>query len=428
MKAIIMAGGEGTRLKQVTGDLPKPMARLAGKPLLEHILDLLKKNGVEQVCLSLCYRPELFQEHFGNGEKFGMSIVYNVQTEPLGTAGGVKSCRDFYGDQDFLIISGDAACDFHLRELMEAHRRHAPYVTMALYADESPLQYGTVLTDARGNVVSFLEKPVWSRVVSDLVNTGIYMMSPKAMDKVPDGTVFDFARDLFPLLLRQGLPIRALPMDGYWCDIGTPRAYYRTNLDALDGLLQIDIPQQPVSSENVRSEQSGQVGQSSQVGQNSQIEQNVSTERNGQVGQNSTTGQSSQVGQSVSSKQSSQIGQNSTTERNSQVGQNGMTGQQYRRENLSAYGCADTGRERVNFFRELPCSGRARVMRVLSQTLMEAGADFSDGIRLRTREGEVHISPSDSRESLLVNTRSKSPVDAEALSRRIAALIQEASS
>lgn len=321
MRAIIMAGGEGTRLKSVTGEVPKPMALLAGKPVLEHILALLRRCGIDCVCMSLHYRPEVIREYFGDGERFGMNIRYHVEDTPLGTAGGIKACEDFYGDRDFLVISGDSACDFDLCALMEAHHRHHPAVTMALYASEKPLQYGTVLTDARGRVVSFTEKPEWSRVVSDLVNTGIYIVSPQAMELVPENTVYDFSRDLFPRLLEGGMEIRALPMDGYWCDIGTPRAYHQCNLDALDGRLKVEVA-------------------------------------------------------------------------------------------ASAASPKAKPPERPHFSgarRELGCAGRARAMRLISQTLMEAGADFSDGLSLRTGAGSVHICPSPERESIIISAQAGSP-------------------
>ena len=288
-----MAGGEGTRLKSVTGDLPKPMVNLCGKPMLEHILNLLVSNGVHEACITLRYRPEVIQDYFGDGKKFGIKLSYHVEEKPLGTAGGVKVCADFYGDRDFLVISGDCACDFDLKALMEAHRRHTPAVTMALYAHEQPLQYGIVLTDRFSRVVSFIEKPDWARVVSDLINTGIYIVSPDAMGYVPVDTPFDFAKDLFPKLMEMEHEIRGLPMEGYWCDIGTPRAYHQCCLDALDGKLQLDgiEKQEPEAPERqCRTEEGVQ--------------------------------------------------------------------------------------------REYRCRSRARLMRVMSQLLMEAGADFSDVIRL----------------------------------------------
>ena len=249
MNAIILAGGEGTRLRPVTGETPKPMALLNGKPVLEHILNLLRQNGVENVCITLRYRPEIIRDWCGDGSRFGLRLSFHEETEPLGTAGGVRACRSFYGDRDFLVISGDCACDFHLRALMEAHRRHRPAVTMALHAHDVPLPYGTVLTDRQGRVVSFIEKPAWERVVSDLVNTGIYIVSPAAMEFVPADRPFDFAKDLFPALLAAGQTILGLPMEGYWCDIGTPRAYYQCNLDALDGKLRLDGAPAAESSE-----------------------------------------------------------------------------------------------------------------------------------------------------------------------------------
>lgn len=237
MKAVILAGGEGKRLRSVTGDLPKPMVSLAGKPVMERIIELLHRQGFDQICAALCYHPEPIMEHFGDGSAFGVQLEYRLETEPRGTAGSVLACQDFYGDEDFLIISGDAACDFDLRDLMERHRQANAAVTMALYPNAEPLQYGLVLQDKQGFVRHFIEKPDWEHVVTDMVNTGIYIMSPRAMAYVPEDEKFDFAKDLFPLLLECGETILGVPMEGYWCDIGTPRSYYQCSLDVLDGCL-----------------------------------------------------------------------------------------------------------------------------------------------------------------------------------------------
>ena len=340
MLAIIMAGGEGKRLKSVTGDTPKPMALLAGKPVLEHILNLLKQNGVSDACLTLRYRPELIRDYFGGGERFGMRLGYHIETEPLGTAGGVRACADFYGDRDFLVISGDCACDFDLRALMEAHRRHRPAVTMALYPHAAPLPYGTVLTSRDGKVVSFIEKPDWERVVSDLVNTGVYVISPDAMGFVPEDTPFDFAKDLFPMLMAAGRTIFGLPMEGYWCDIGTPRAYFQCNLDALDGRLRLASAEGATEAPEVKEK-----------------------------------------------------AEPSPAER-------------ARREAVA----------RV----ELRCRSRARLMRELSQKLMEAGAEFDarDGLNLRARGGSVRVAPAPDREALIISA------DSEALARDYEAMIR----
>ncbi len=318
MQAVIMAGGEGTRLRSVTGDTPKPMALLAGRPILERILTLLGANGVREACITLRYRPEVIQDCFGSGESLGVKISYHIEQTPLGTAGGVKACEDFWQGRDFLVISGDCACDFNLKALMEAHRRHRPAVTMALYPQDSPLSFGTVVTDRLGRVVSFFEKPDWRHVVTNFVNTGIYCVSPAAMDEVPSDRPFDFSKDLFPLLMERGMELRGLPMQGYWCDIGTPRAYHRCNLDALDGRLRV-LP--PIETEAAASADSAKPVFGSNV---------------------------------VS----------------------------------------------------LRCRSRAAVMGALSQHLAEAGADFSDGIRLQSGAEQVHICPDSASEAVFIDATS----------------------
>ena len=246
MKAVILAGGEGKRLKAVTGDLPKPMVPILGVPVMERIVRLLRGQGFTELCAALCYRPEAITAHFGDGGAFGVRMEYRVQSEPLGTAGSVLQCRDFYGKDDFLVMSGDAVCDFDLRALFERHLQSGAAVTMALHPNAEPLRYGLVLLDRQSRVRHFVEKPDWPQVVTNLVSTGIYVLSPRAMACVPEGQPFDFARHLFPMLLQSGETILGVPMDGYWCDIGTPRDYYRCCLDVTEGRLETDpAPQEP---------------------------------------------------------------------------------------------------------------------------------------------------------------------------------------
>ena len=238
MKAVILAGGLGTRLRPVTGEHPKPMVPLLGRPVMEHIVELLRKNGYTQICAALHYRAGEIMAHFGDGRKFGVSMEYRIETENLGTAGSVKNCRDFYKDEDFLVISADAACDYDLELLMQAHRVRGGAATLALSAEKTPLRYGLAVTDSEGRIRSFIEKPDWPQVVTDLVNTGIYVLSPETMAYIPEGP-FDFGRDLFPKLLREGVPLCGQVMAGYWRDIGTPQDYYRCCADALDGKLRL---------------------------------------------------------------------------------------------------------------------------------------------------------------------------------------------
>lgn len=244
MKAVILAGGEGSRLKEISGGLPKPMMPLLGKPLLERIVELLAQEGFDRICMTLRYRPEIIRSHFGDGSPWGVHMEYRIEQEPLGTAGAVKNCMDFIGGDDFLVISGDCACDFDLRAAAGAHRGGA---TIVLSEQEEPLPYGLVLTGPGGRITGFLEKPSWERVVTNLVSTGIYVLSPSVMELVPEGQAYDFAKDLFPALLAQNIPLQGCILPGYWCDIGTPRAYYQCNLAALNGLYQ--LPREPGEAE-----------------------------------------------------------------------------------------------------------------------------------------------------------------------------------
>ena len=236
MKAVILSGGEGSRLREISGGCPKPMMPLLGKPLLERTVALLQENGFDRLCVTLHYRPEVIRQFLGDGERFGVRIEYRTENEPLGTAGAVRNCRDFIGDDTVLVMSGDSACDFDLAELF---RSHADGVTIALAIHAEPLSYGLVVTDRTGRVTGFVEKPAWERVVTDHVSTGIYVLSPGVLDRIPAGTRCDFAKDLFPHLLAEGVPLRGRIMNGYWCDIGTPRAYYQCNLDAIDGIYRL---------------------------------------------------------------------------------------------------------------------------------------------------------------------------------------------
>lgn len=241
MKAIIMAGGEGKRLKPITGSTPKPLVPLCGRPVMEHIILLLRRHGITDICAALQYRPDDIKNYFGSGEKFGVRLEYRIEQTALGTAGGVKNCADFYGSEDFLVISGDAACDIDLSKLIAEHQRRSPAATIALCPEPEPLRYGLALCDREGFIRSFIEKPDWWHVVTNLVNTGIYIISPRAMEHVPENEEFDFAKDLFPRLLDEGEKLLGVPCDGYWCDIGTPKSYYECCADALSGKLKIEL-------------------------------------------------------------------------------------------------------------------------------------------------------------------------------------------
>ncbi|UOO37106.1 NTP transferase domain-containing protein [Oscillospiraceae bacterium CM] len=241
MKAVIMAGGEGTRLRPVSVNKPKPMATLFGRPVLEHILLLLQKNGVTEACCTLKYMPQMITEYFGSGENFGVRLTYKIEEEALGTAGGVSNCADFIGEEDFLVISGDCVCDFDLQALFDFHRAKKAAATLALTHHKEPLEYGLVVTREDGRVERFVEKPAWDKVLTDRINTGIYVLSPTVLGEIPQGQPYDFGRDLFPRLLETNSALYGFDANGYWCDIGSPASYLACCRDALGSKVRLDL-------------------------------------------------------------------------------------------------------------------------------------------------------------------------------------------
>ncbi len=235
MKAIIMAGGEGRRLRPISMLRPKPMVNLFDKPVMEHIIELLKKHEIKDICVTLRYLPRVVTDYFGDGSEFGVNIEYRIEEEPLGTAGGVKACCDFIKNEDFLVISGDAVCDFDLKKCINFHFEKKSPATIILCEKEEPLEYGLVLTDNESRITQFIEKPSWDRVFTNAVNTGIYILSPEVLSRIPEGRSYDFGKDLFPGLLAEGVPMYAYTAQGYWCDIGSSGAYLKSFFDVLDG-------------------------------------------------------------------------------------------------------------------------------------------------------------------------------------------------
>ncbi len=246
MKAVILAGGAGTRLQPLTTELPKPMVSLLGRPVLEHILLLLRRHQVTEAAVTLHYHPEAITGYFGDGSAWGMHLHYFYEDTPLGTAGGVKACRDFLGQEDFLVISGDCVSDFDLTDCYRLHRQRQAEATLLLHRVAEPLEYGLVRTDQEGRVLAFVEKPGWGQVFTDQVNTGIYLLAPSVLDLVPEGEPFDFSKNLFPELLRQKRALYGQVPAGYWRDMGECGSYLQTVEDALEGRVKLDmtLPQQ----------------------------------------------------------------------------------------------------------------------------------------------------------------------------------------
>jgi mannose-1-phosphate guanylyltransferase / phosphomannomutase len=241
MKAVVMAGGEGTRLRPLTSNQPKPMVPVVGKPCMEHILELLRDHGMDEVIVTVAFLPQSIRSYFGQGETLGMQIGYSVEESPLGTAGSVRLAGKQL-DETFLVISGDALCDVDLSALVAFHKEKGAAVTIGLKSVENPLEFGIVVTDDEGRIERFLEKPSWGQVFSDTINTGIYVMEPEVLKHVPDDRPYDFSKELFPYLLEMGRPLYGHVMDGYWQDIGNLDQFRQANFDALEEKVRLNIP------------------------------------------------------------------------------------------------------------------------------------------------------------------------------------------
>jgi mannose-1-phosphate guanylyltransferase/phosphomannomutase len=240
MKAVVMAGGEGTRLRPLTSNQPKPLVPIVGKPCMEHIIDLLKRHGLEDVIVTVAFLPQAIRSYFGTGETLGIDLAYSVEEAPAGTAGSVRLAAGRLNDT-FLVISGDALCDVDLGRLVDFHREKQASVTIGLKSVPNPLEFGIVVTDEDGRVERFLEKPSWGQVFSDTINTGIYVLEPEVLKHIPADRPFDFSKELFPLLLEMGRPIYGCVLHGYWQDIGNLDQYRQANFDALDEKVRLEM-------------------------------------------------------------------------------------------------------------------------------------------------------------------------------------------
>jgi mannose-1-phosphate guanylyltransferase/phosphomannomutase len=216
------------------------MVPIVGKPCMEHIIELLRRHGFEDVVVTLAFMPQAIRSYFGDGESLGLNVEYSVEELPLGTAGSVRLASGKL-DETCLVISGDALCDVDLGALVAKHKEKGAAVTIGLKSVDNPLEFGIVVTDDDGKVERFLEKPSWGQVFSDTINTGIYVLEPEVLTHIPTDRPYDFSKELFPLLLEMGRPIYGHVMDGYWQDIGNLDQYRQANFDALDEKVGLNI-------------------------------------------------------------------------------------------------------------------------------------------------------------------------------------------
>jgi len=242
MKAVVMAGGFGTRIQPLTNSRPKPMLPVVNRPMMENTMLTLRDLGIKDFIVLLYFKPEVIQEYFGDGSDFGMNITYVIPDDDYGTAGAVKLAQEHIGDENFIIISGDLVTDFDFQKIFDYHEEKQSKLTITLTSVENPLEFGVVIANDDGKIEKFLEKPSWGEVFSDTINTGIYIIEPEILEYIPKGDNFDFAKDLFPLLMREGVELMAGNATGYWRDVGNPDSYREVHEDIMSDRVSFNMP------------------------------------------------------------------------------------------------------------------------------------------------------------------------------------------
>ncbi len=242
MKAVILVGGKGTRLRPITYVNPKPMLPLVNRPFMHHFISWLKSHGIEDIIFSMGYLPSIFKQYFGNGSKFGVDITYVVESRPLGTCGAVKNAQKHLDGQAFMVFNGDILTSLDLTAMAAYHKQKQSDITIALTPVEDPTAYGLVPTDAQGRVTEFLEKPSEEEITTNLINAGTYIIEPQVMALAPFGENYSFERGLFPQALEKGHKIYGYRSQDYWLDVGTPQKYLAAHHDILRKKVAFSFP------------------------------------------------------------------------------------------------------------------------------------------------------------------------------------------
>ncbi len=306
MKAVIMAGGFGTRIQPLTNSRPKPMLPIVNKPMMEHTMKTLRDLGIKEFIVLLYFKPEVIKNYFKDGKDFGIDIKYVIPDEDYGTAGAVKMAEEYLKDDNFIIISGDLVTDFDFQKIFDYHNKKASRLTITLTSVENPLEFGVVITDEEGRIEKFLEKPSWGEVFSDTINTGIYIIEPEILDYIPQKENFDFAKDLFPKLMEEGIDLMGYNAKGYWRDVGNPDSYREVHDDILqekvkfrfDYLNKKEFPTGTLYYEGEYQANDFQISGKVILGKNVKIEKGCKLE-NVVIGENTTIKENNKIRNSV---------------------------------------------------------------------------------------------------------------------------------
>jgi len=275
------------------------MFPIVNKPVLEHVLELLRKHNIREVVINLYAHRGMIRNYFGDGSRLGIKINYSEEKKLMGTAGGVKKVERFF-DDTFLVMSGDGLTNINLTNVINFHRKRRAFATMVLKRIDSHFEYGITLTGAGGRIKEFIEKPSWSSVFSNTVNTGVYVFEPRVFRYIPEGKFYDFARDVWPELLKRGERIFGYETEGYWCDIGNLLEYRRGQNDALEGKIKLNILGEK-RAKNVWVGKGTQIAPRGKIkgpcviGEDCKIKQNVLIEGFSTIGNNCVIGQGARL-------------------------------------------------------------------------------------------------------------------------------------
>ncbi len=239
---MVLAAGLGTRLRPLTGSISKPMAPIVNRPVMYHILKLLRRHGINQAVANLHYHPHAITNYFGKGQRLDIDLRYSLESELKGTAGGVKKVQKFFDDGTFLIISGDALTDIDLSKLLQQHKQSGAIASLALKKVEDPSNFGVVILDRGNRILGFQEKPEPGEELSNLCNCGIYIFEPAVFDHIPRDTFYDFGKQMFPDFIKRDIPFHGFEIDSYWNDVGSLEQYRIGNFDALTGKVDVEVP------------------------------------------------------------------------------------------------------------------------------------------------------------------------------------------
>ena len=265
MKAVVMAGGEGTRLRPLTSNRPKPLVPILNKPCMQHSIELLKRYGIDEIIVTLYYLADEIQGYFGDGSELGVKLHYTIEDSPLGTAGSVKQAEDILKGDSFIIVSGDALTDLNVEKALEFHRRKKSVATIVLQHVENPLEFGVVITDEDGRVRRFMEKPSWGEVFSDTVNTGMYILDPSIFSYMETDIPYDWSQDIFPRLLAEDKNMFGYIMEEYWTDVGSLQQYRQAQYEMLQGRTSLPIEGRLIEGKDIWVGESTKIDPSAQI-------------------------------------------------------------------------------------------------------------------------------------------------------------------